>query len=143
MIDIATWVEKFLISVQEAFPDRVWFIGLQGSCREEATDSSDIDMVVILDKLSVEDIRRYDALINTLPNRELICGFLSGKDELMNWEASDFFQFYHDTRPIKGNLDDLLPQIEENAVNKTIKNGVCDIIMLAYIICCMRKVRRF
>lgn len=128
MIDITTWVEKFSISVQEAFPDRVWFIGLQGSYgREEATDSSDIDMVVILDKLSVEDIRCYDALINTLPNRELICGFLSGKDELMNWEASDLFQFYHDTRPIKGNLDDLLPQIEENAVNKAIKSGVCNI----------------
>ena len=52
----------------------------------------------------VEDIRRYDALVNTLPNRDLICGFLSGKDELMNWEASDLFQFYHDTRPIKGDL---------------------------------------
>ena len=128
MIDITTWVEKFSISVQEAFPDRVWFIGLQGSYgREEATDSSDIDMVVILDKLSVEDIRRYDALINTLPNRELICGFLSGKDELMNWETSDLFQLYHDTRPIKGNLDDLLPQIEGNAVNKAIKSGVCNI----------------
>ena len=128
MIDITTWVEKFSISVQEAFPDRVWFIGLQGSYgRGEATDSSDVDMVVILDKLSVEDIRCYDALINTLPNRELICGFLSGKDELMNWEASDLFQFYHDTRPIKGNLDELLPQIEENAVNKAIKSGVCNI----------------
>lgn len=128
MIDITTWVEKFSISVQEAFPDRVWFIGLQGSYgRGEATDSSDIDMVVILDKLSVEDIRYYDALINTLPNKELICGFLSGKDELMNWEASDLFQFYHDTRPIKGNLDDLLPQIEENAVNKAIKSSVCNI----------------
>ena len=128
MIDITTWVEKFSIPVQEAFPDRVWFIGLQGSYgQEEATDSSDIDMVVILDKLSVEDIRYYDALINTLPNRELICGFLSGKDELMNWEASDLFQFYHDTRPIKGNLDDLLPQIEENAVNRAIRSGVCNI----------------
>ena len=106
----------------------MWFIGLQGSYgRGETTDSSDIDMVVILDKLSIEDIRRYDALINTLPNRELICGFLSGKDELTNWEASDLFQIYHDTRPIKGNLDDLLPQIEENAVNKAIKSGVCNI----------------
>lgn len=128
MIDITMWVEKFSISVQEAFPDRVWFIGLQGSYgREEATDSSDIDMVVILDKLSAEDIRRYDALINTLPNRELICGFLSGKDELMNWEASDLFQFYHDTRPVKGSLDDLLPQIEENDINRAIKSGVCNI----------------
>jgi hypothetical protein len=32
-------------------------------------------------------------MIDTLPNRELICGFLSGKDELINWEPSDLFQY--------------------------------------------------
>ena len=128
MVDIITWVERFSNSLEEVFPDRVWFIGLQGSYgRDEATDSSDIDMVVILDKLSVEDIQCYNTLLDTLPNRELICGFLSGKDDLMNWEASDLFQFYHDTKPIKGNLDDLLPRIDENAVNKAIKTGVCNI----------------
>ena len=35
MIDITTWVEKFSIFVQEAFPDRVRFIGLQGSYGRE------------------------------------------------------------------------------------------------------------
>ncbi len=128
MIDITTWIERFSKALQETFPNRVYFIGLQGSYgRGEATDTSDIDMVVILDKLSVEDIQCYSSLLDTLPNRELTCGFLSGKDDLMNWEISDLFQFYHDTKPIKGNLDNLLPQIDENAVNKAIKSGVCNI----------------
>lgn len=128
MIDIITWIEKFSKALQETFPNRVCFIGLQGSYgRGEATDTSDIDMVVILDKLSVEDIQCYSSLLDTLPNRELTCGFLSGKDDLMNWDVSDLFQFYHDTKPIKGNLDNLLPQIDENAINKAIKSSVCNI----------------
>ena len=37
--------------------------------------------------------------------RELICGFLSGKNEILNWEPSDLFRFCNDTTPIKGSLD--------------------------------------
>lgn len=128
MIDITTWCERFSKALEETFPDRVCFIGLQGSYgRGEATDTSDIDMVVILDNLSIEDIHCYSAMLDKLPNRELTCGFLSGKDDLMNWEVSDLFQFYHDTKPIKGNLDYLLPLIDKKTVSKAIKIGVCNI----------------
>ena len=98
MIDINIWTEKFLSALDKEFPNRVYFAGLQGSySRGEATDESDIDMVVILDELSAEDIAIYNKMLDTLPHRELICGFLSGKDEILNWEASDLFQFYYDT----------------------------------------------
>ena len=106
MIEITTWMNGFLKAINEAFGDRVWFVGLQGSYgRGEACDTSDIDVVVILDELSAEDIKVYNAMLDTLSHRELICGFLSGKDELLNWEPSDLFQFCHDTTPIKGSLD--------------------------------------
>ncbi len=49
--------------------------------------TSDIDMVVILDELSSFDIQTYDYRLDELPHRELICGFLSGRRELLNWEA--------------------------------------------------------
>ena len=53
MIDITTWIENFTKALEETFPKRICFIGLQGSySRDEATDISDIDMVVILDTLS-------------------------------------------------------------------------------------------
>ena len=45
----------------------------------------------------------------------------------MNWEASDLFQFYHDTTPIKGSLDELLPLIDQTAVERAIKIGACNI----------------
>lgn len=128
MIEITTWMNGFLKSINEAFGGRVWFVGLQGSYgRGEATETSDIDVVVILDDLSAADIKAYNDMLDTLPHRELICGFLSGKDELLNWEPSDLFQFCHDTTPIKGSLDEVMAVIDEDAVNRAIKIGACNI----------------
>ena len=128
MIDIATWMQNFLQTLNETFRDRVWFVGLQGSfARGEATETSDIDVVVILDELSATDIQTYNDMLDTMTHRELICGFLSGKKEIMNWEPSDLFQFCHDTTPIKGSLDEVLTLIDENAVNRAIKIGACNI----------------
>ena len=109
MIDISSWMTGFLLRLEECFGDRVWFVGLQGSYgRGEATETSDIDVVVIFDELCAADIKAYNDMLDTLPHRELICGFLSGKDELLNWEPSDLFQFCHDTTPIKGSLDEVM-----------------------------------
>jgi len=128
MIDITTWMKNFLQTLNETFRDRIWFVGLQGSYgRGEATEKSDIDIVVILDELSTMDIQVYNEMLDTLPHREMICGFLSGKKEIMNWEPSDLFQFYHDTTPIKGTLDEVLTVVDESAVNRAIKIGVCNI----------------
>ena len=66
-------------------------------------------------------------MLDKLPNRELICGFVSGKDELLNWEPSDLFQFYYDTTPIKGSLDELLTVIDAAAVDRAIKIGACNV----------------
>ena len=128
MIEISTWMDKFIGSLEDSFGDRVWFVGLQGSYgRGEATETSDIDVVVILDELTAQDIQAYNEMLDTLPNRELICGFVSGKKELLNWEPSDLFQFYHDTTQIKGSLDELLGLIDEAAIDRAIKIGACNI----------------
>ena len=125
MIEISSWMDKFVVVLEEHFGDRVWFVGLQGSYgRGEASETSDIDVVVILDELTAQDIQAYNAMLDTLPNRELICGFVSGKKELLNWEPSDLFQFYHDTTPIKGSLDELLVLIDDDAIVKTDKGAV-------------------
>ena len=128
MIDIKTWIDLFLKALNQTFENRVWFVGLQGSYgRGEATETSDIDIVVIIDELSATDIRTYNKMLDTLPHRELICGFLSGKKEIMNWESSDLFQFCHDTTPIKGSIDEVMAVIDESAVNRAIKIGACNI----------------
>ena len=128
MIEISSWMDRFVGALEASFKNRVWFVGLQGSYgRGEATETSDIDVVVIFDELTAQDIQIYNAILDTLPNRELICGFVSGKEELLNWEPSDLFQFYHDTTPIKGSLDELLSVIDKTAIARAIKSGACNI----------------
>lgn len=128
MVDIKTWITSFTEKVEQTFHNRVWFIGLQGSYgRGEATETSDIDVVVILDVLRIDDLKVYRDMLDTLPNRDLICGFISGKNELLNWETSDLFQFYYDTTPIKGSLDCLLEKIDKQTVKRAIRIGACNI----------------
>ena len=128
MVDIKAWMDLFLKKLDETFGKKVWFVGLQGSyARGEATEKSDIDTVVILDEFSFNDIKIYNAMLDTLPERELICGFISGKNEIINWEPSDLFQFYYDTRPIKGSLDEVLERIDSEAISRAIKIGACNI----------------
>ena len=128
MLNISVWMQDFLRALENTFADRVWFVGLQGSYgRGEATENSDIDVVVILDELTTADIQVYGKMLNTLSHRELICGFLAGKDELLCWEPSDLFQFYHDTTPVKGSLDVLLPLLDKETVERAIKIGACNI----------------
>ena len=127
-MDISVWTNNFMKMLEDRFGQRIWFVGLQGSFgRGEATEKSDIDMVVILDAVTAEDVRSYNDMLNLLPNREQMCGFFSGKNELRNWEASDLFQFYYDTTPIYGSLDELLTVLDDAAVRRAVKIGACNI----------------
>jgi len=52
MIDITVWMQNFLQTLNKTFENRVWFVGLQGSYgREEATETSDIDVVTMSETL--------------------------------------------------------------------------------------------
>ena len=126
--NINQWINTYTEAVQKQFGSRVWFIGLQGSYgRGEATNTSDIDVVLILDVLTVQDLGEYDRLLDTLPSREKVCGFVSGKAEIEAWEKSDLFQFCNDTTPIMGSLTHLMNEISETDIKRAIRIGVCNI----------------
>ena len=128
MLDLEPWLERFTQVLRETFGEHVWFAGLQGSyARGEAAESSDIDMVVILDALTAEDIASYDAMLDLLDHRELVCGFLSGKEELLHWEPSELFQFCRDTKPIIGSLDEVLALVKPSDIDRAILTGACGI----------------
>lgn len=128
MIDMQSFMSLFTSALSRTFAGRVWFVGLQGSyARGEATAQSDFDVVVILDELTAADLAAYRQMLDTLPHRELICGFIAGKDEILSWEPSDLFQFYFDTTPIIGSLDALLALIDDAAIDRAIRIGACNI----------------
>lgn len=59
--------------------------------------------------------------------RILVCGFLSGRAELLCWEPSDLFQFCHDTTPILGSLDTILAKVDADAVDRAVRTGACNL----------------
>lgn len=124
MMEISAWMKDYVKLVTQTFGSRVWFVGLQGSrARGEAAQDSDIDVVLILDEVSVQDLETYSTMLDGLPHRELVCGFLCGKQEILNWDPSDLFQFCYDTLPYVGSLESLLPLIDDAAVARAIKVG--------------------
>lgn len=121
------WIRDYVGAAKELFGERIWFIGLQGSYgRGEAAPESDIDVVLILDRLSEKDILAYSAMLDTLSHRDKACGFISGKEELICWEPSDLFQFYYDTAPIMGSLDELAEKIRKEDVARAVRIGACN-----------------
>ena len=73
MIEITTWMDGFLKVLNDNFENRVWFVGLQGSYgRGEATETSDIDIVVIFDELSASDIQKYNTMFDSLPHLTIL-----------------------------------------------------------------------
>lgn len=115
MFDISIWIEELVKKIKTEFKDNLFFIGYQGSFRRgEATDDSDIDIVVILNKLSIEELAKYKNIINTMPKSEKACGFICGKQELQNWSKYELFQLYNDTKSVYGDIHQLIPQITQN-----------------------------
>lgn len=125
---IDSWMKEYQKMVGNQFGERICFIGLQGSYgRNEATEQSDIDAVLILDQVTSEDLQVYSSLLDALPERDKVCGFVSGKEELLAWEPSDLFQFYYDTTPIFGSLDMLLNRILRADILRAIRIGACNV----------------
>ena len=121
-LDIENWLDKVVRRLRDVWCNRLLFVGLQGSYnRGEATADSDIDLVVILDKLDFVDLKTYREIIDEMPYKEKVCGFISGKEEIQKWSKTDLFQFYYDTRPLSGKLDDIIQPPAKNDVKTSVK----------------------
>ena len=120
--DVDIWLDTTIEKLQEKFSQNLLFVGLQGSYnRGEATDSSDIDLIVILENLTFEDLKRYRLIIDSLPHKEKACGFISGKGELQKWSKTDMFQFYYDTKSLYGKLEDIIQPPSLDEIKQSIK----------------------
>lgn len=60
MLRIDKYIDELIILLKHAFGERLMYIGLQGSyLRNEKTKNSDIDIMAVIDNLSVEDLKTY------------------------------------------------------------------------------------
>ena len=121
------WAAEWLRAVKEAFgEERIVCAGLQGSRgRGEASPESDIDLVLILDRAEAEDLLRYRAVLDALPERDKACGFVSGREELRCWERGEHFSFCRDTVPFLGSLDFAMELADREDVRRGALAGAC------------------
>lgn len=124
MIELNDWLEQFSQKLIEEFGEEIVFIGLQGSrARGEANPDSDIDVVVIFKEMTIERLAGYEVVTDTMPNRHLLCGFISGIEELKAWDKSDLFTFVYDTKAVYGSLEFLKKHIQTEDIKRFIRAG--------------------
>ena len=110
MIDVENYIAEITAKLRAKFGERLVYVGLQGSyLRGEATDTSDVDVMVVLDRLSVDDLDGYRAIVESLPRPDLSCGFICGADDLAKWNPLEICHLLHTTRDIYGCLAGLVP----------------------------------
>ena len=125
--NIDNYLEKLILRCKEAFSGRLVYVGLQGSwLRGEATENSDIDVMIVLDGFSVEDMKIYRGILKEIGWYEKSCGFICSKDDLANWNPLEALQLKYTTKDLFGKLENLLPpatrQDEVNYVKISLGN---------------------
>lgn len=124
MITPEQWMPDALARLNAAFGERLLYLGLQGSLRRgEATESSDIDLVAVLDALTPDDLDVYRQTIRAMPEGDRACGFVADRATLANWPKHELFGFRMDTRDYHGNLDALLPEIDREDIRASARIG--------------------
>ena len=127
-MDINIFMGSFKENLLRLSGDNLLFLGLQGSYgRGEAKETSDIDPVIILQQCGKDDILRYRAYIDTLPEKDILCGFISSIDELRAWESADRAQLILDTKPVYRDLAELCPRITRDDIRRAVQQGACAI----------------
>lgn len=128
MFKIDTYIKDLTEALKTEFGERFLFLGLQGShLRGEATEKSDIDVVVILDNLSVKDLETYKSIINRLHFSDKACGFICGRSDMANWNPLEMCNFIHGTKDFFGKLSDFVPEYSKEDVKNFIKQSVGNI----------------
>ena len=110
MVDLDSYLNDLVSNCRAAFGERLLYVGLQGSClRGEACENSDIDVMLILDRFSVQDMDRYREILKRIGFYDSSCGFICGRDELLRWTPLEVCQLRHTTKDLFGVLMDFLP----------------------------------
>ena len=119
MFDLDKYLHELILNCRSAFGERLLYIGLQGSyLRGEAHENSDIDVMVILDRFSVQDMDTYRGILKEIGFYEKSCGFICGKEEMERWNPLEVCQLRHMTKDLLGNLADyLLCASREDEIN--------------------------
>ena len=119
MFDINDYVQKLISQCKAAFDERLLYVGYMGSyLRGEANENSDIDVMVVIDNITISDMNTYRDIIKGLGYFDKSCGFICGKDEMKGWSPLEVCQLINTTKDVYGKLEPLLsPFTREDEIN--------------------------
>lgn len=122
MINVEAYIPELIQLLQNRFDSRLCYVGLQGSyLRGEATNGSDIDIMVVIDGLSVQDLDAYRDCIESLEDFDKSCGFICSKADLAHWNPLEICNLLYSTKDYFGNLRELVPEYSEQDVRNFVK----------------------
>ena len=125
MLNIENYLSRLLTLLQQNFGPRLVYVGLQGSyLRGEATENSDIDIMTVVDGLSISDLEQYRTLVSSLEEPEKSCGFICSKTDLSHWNPLEICHLLHSTRDLFGRLRPLVPSYTEQDVRSYVKLSI-------------------
>jgi len=127
MFRIDEYIDELIDSLKDVFGDRLVYIGLQGSyLRNEETKNSDIDIMAVIDNISVEDLKTYQKALVSIGNFDKSCGFICGKADLKHWNPLEICHLLNTTKDYYGELKNLVPaytiEDERNYVKLSLNN---------------------
>ena len=119
MFDINDYVQKLISQCKAAFGERLLYVGYMGSyLRGEANENSDIDVMVVIDNITISDMNTYRDILKALGKYDKSCGFICGKDEMKGWSPLEVCQLINTTKDVYGKLEPLLsPFTREDEIN--------------------------
>lgn len=125
MIDIENYISKLIDFLHYQFGARLLYVGLQGSyLRGEQTDSSDIDIMVVIDGLRVSDLDHYRAIIMSLEEPDKSCGFICSRSDLANWNPLEICHLLNCTKDYYGVLKQLVSAYTEGDIRNYVKMSI-------------------
>lgn len=125
MIHIEAYMQKLIERLRRQFGERLLYVGLQGSyMRGEATEDSDIDVMTVLDELSVSDLDAYRAVVSLMEEPQKACGFICSRADLANWNPLEICSVLHGTKDCYGTMEQLVPAYTKNDIRNFVKVSV-------------------
>ena len=125
MIDVEIYMQRLILLLQNHFGERLVYVGLQGSyLRGEATPNSDLDVLVVLDGLSVLDLDNYRLIIESLECFDRSCGFVCSREDLLHWNRLEICNLLYSTKDYYGILKDLVPEYSQDDIRSFVKVSI-------------------
>ena len=124
-MDIQVYLSRLIGGLTHTFGDRLLYVGLQGSyLRGEATETSDIDVMVIFDEIDASTLDTYRELLISVGDYDRSCGFVCSREDMAAWNTPEVCHLLHTTRDLYGRLADFVPAYTREDVIQYVKVSV-------------------